>query len=143
MRTRNAWLLLVMLFSLIFPSLPVSAVVPKTFKKACAMKCCRRSEPSEATTPKCHRVAAEPEVADQCNCSLGSGEPQQKLDLTLIARTVANDLSFLLAPCAALPVPPEESVEESEGPIREPSGASDPGGHVGCWLGRAPPIALG
>lgn len=143
MRTRNAWLLLVMLFSLIFPNLPVSAVVPTTAKKACAMKCCRPVEPAAAMMPKCHRVDPEPVVADECKCSLGSGEPEQKLDLTLIARTATNDLSFLLAAGVELPAPLEQAKERTESSLAKPCFALDQAGHAGCWLGRAPPLVLG
>jgi len=143
MRTRNAWLALVMLFSLIFPSLPVSAVVPTTAKKACAMKCCRPAEPDAAMMPKCHRVAPEPVVSDSCKCSLGSDEPDQELDLTLIVRTASNDLSFLLAASVELPAPLEQAIERTESPLAKPCFALDQAGHAGCWLGRAPPVVLG
>lgn len=143
MRTPNAWLLLVMLFSLIFPSFPASAALPKPVKRSCEMKCCRRPEPAKVATPKCHQAAAESAISTECKCLLGSGEPDQPLDLTLVTRTAENDLSFLLSPAVPLRAEPEQVIERCDSRIetREPTESQD--GHVGCWLGRAPPIALG
>ena len=143
MRTRNAWLALVMLFSLIFPSLPVSAAVPMTVGKPCEMKCCRPPEPQEALTPKCHRVAPEPTVFENCKCSVGSGNEEQKLDLTFIGRTATNDLSVLLAPAIHITAEPDHLVEQRDCPIAKTILEWSQSGHVGCWLGRAPPVALG